>query len=415
MNRFFQLNTAGLLLLLILFTSCEQAAETVPVDISEKPPVLLISIDGLMPEYLERNDTPHFDRIAENGVKAESLKPVFPTKTFPTHYSMVTGLYPEEHGIISNSFYDFELDAQFSYGPPEEGPEDNLWWGGEPIWVTVEKQSGRSATMFWVGSDSEISGVRPTRYLDYDGSLPNNARVDSVVSWLDPEGEVQADFATLYHSDVDSYGHRYGPNSPEVDQQVLEADRWLGYLFDRLKEAGLIDSIHLILVSDHGMAELSEERVIFLDELIDLDRVDMIDWSPVAMIRPEEGAVQEIYEELKSKEEHYTVYLREELPDRYHFRNHYRIPEILMIADLGYTITSRPFFQERGLIAGNHGYDPELPEMHAVFLASGPQILSNERVGTLDSIHLYELMCHLLGLEPSPNSGSLDSVRHILR
>jgi predicted AlkP superfamily pyrophosphatase or phosphodiesterase len=378
-------------------------------------PVLLISIDGFMPEYMNRFDTPNLDRIADGGIRAKSMKVVFPTKTFPAHYSIVTGLYTENHGIISNSFYDYELEAYFNYGPPAGGPEDDAWWGGEPIWVTVENQSKTAATMFWPGSDSEIRGVRPTRYVDYDGSIPNYARIDSVISWLDPEGEVRADFSTLYFSEVDTYGHRYGPYSAEVEDIVREADEWMGYLLDRINESGLTDKLNLIIVSDHGMAELSEERVIFLDELIDPGEVDMIDWTPVAMIRPDEGKTGEIYQALKQAEDNYRVYLKDELPEEYRFRNHYRIPEIIMIADLGYTITSRPFFEERGLLAATHGYDHQLPEMHALFLANGPDFQHGLVVDTIESIHLYELMTFLLNIEPAENDGALESLRHLLR
>ncbi len=377
-------------------------------------PVLLISIDGFMPDYMLRFDTPNLDRIAANGVHAESMMVVFPTKTFPTHYSIVTGLFVENHGIIANSFYDYEYGAYFSYGPPNYHSDD-VWFGGEPIWVTVENQSKTAATMFWPGSDYEIQGVRPTRYVNYDGSISNYARIDSVITWLDPAGEVRADFSTLYFSKVDSYGHRYGPHSTEVEEVVMEADDWMGYLLGQMEETGLTDKLNLIIVSDHGMAELSEDRIIFLDELINLDDVDMIDWTPVAMIRPDEGKTDEIYRALSQTERNFKVYLKEELPERFHFSNHYRIPEIIMIADLGYTITSRDFFEQRGLMAATHGYDNLLPEMHALFLANGPDFQRGLETGTIESIDLYELMAYLLRIEPAQNDGSLDNLRNLLR
>lgn len=398
----------------LLFINC--TSETKPTDQPDNTnPVLLISIDGLMPEYIERNVTPNFDRIAQDGVKAESMTVVFPTKTFPTHYSIVTGLYPENHGIIANSFYDYELDARFSFGPPEDDHQDGDWWGGEPIWVTVENQSKTAATVFWPGSDSEIRGVRPTRYLDYDESVPNGARIDTVISWLHPEGEVKADFSTLYYSDVDYYGHRFGPHSEEVDRRVREADEWIGYLLEQMEANGLSDMLNLIIVSDHGMAKLSEDRIIFLDDLIDLGYVDLIDWTPVAMIRPDQGKTGEVYRRLKENEENYRVYLKEDLPDRYHFKNHYRIPDIIMIADLGYTITTHQFLDERGLITATHGFDNQLPEMHAFFLAKGPDFQQGLEVNVIESIHLYELMVNILKLQPAANDGSINKIRHVLR
>ncbi len=380
-------------------------------------PLLLISIDGFQNEYLERNETPNFDRFIDSGIKAEYMIPSFPTKTFPTHWTLATGLYVENHGIISNSFFDYELGERFSYGPPDDSPNDERWWGGEPIWITAEKQGKTAATFFWPGSEASINGVRPTKWVDYDGSIPNRDRIDQVAEWLDPNGDVRADFATLYFSFVDSRGHAYGPNSAEVDEAVKEMDDLLGHLFSKIEEIGMTDRLNVILTSDHGMAEMSEDKLVFLDDLINLDHVDMVDWTPVAMIRPHEGRTEEIYNALKKEEDNhgYTVYLREDVPERFGFTNHYRIPETIMIADMSYTITSRPFFEQRGIPAGNHGFDNDTPEMHTFFSASGPDFLRGETVEAFESVHLYELMSRLLGLEPAKNDGERDRLLHFLR
>ncbi len=401
-------------LLLTSFTvSCDSAESD---QLRDQPnPVLLISIDGFMNEYIERNETPNFDRFLANGVQAEHLIPVFPTKTFPTHWSIATGLYTENHGIIANSFYDFELEARFSFGPPDSTPNDERWWGGEPIWITAEKQGLTSATFFWPGSEATISGMQSTRWVDYDGSVPDSTRIDSVMAWMNPGGDVQADFGTLYFSFVDSRGHAYGPNSAEVDQAVIEMDGLLGYLLDSIDENNLGNRINIILTSDHGMAELSDEKIIYLDDIIDLQNVEIIDWTPVALIKPNEGKTDEVYNAIKQNEENYRVYLREELPERFHFRNHYRIPEIIMIADIGYSITSRPFFESRGINAATHGYDNLEPEMLTFFAANGPDFKTGVRVPEFESVHIYELMAHLLNLTPAPNDGSLEEVRNLLR
>lgn len=377
-------------------------------------PLLLISFDGFMNEYIERNETPNFDQLISNGVKAEYLIPIFPTKTFPNHYTIATGLYAENHGIIANSFYDSKLDASFSYGPVDP-PNDERWWGGEPIWITAEKQGKTAATFFWPGSEATIDSTRSTKWVQYDDSVPDSARIDSVTAWLDPNGPVQADLATLYFSFTDHAGHDFGPHSSETDQAVMQADSLLGYLFKKMDEHGLKDQLNLILASDHGMAEISSEKVIFLDELIDLERVEMIDWTPVAMIQPDEGETQEIYKALKENENNYKVYLKDEMPDHYQFSDHYRIPEIIMIADVGYTITSRDFFEDRGVMGGTHGYDNRAPEMRTVFIAKGPAFKNNIEVEPFQSVHIYELMCEFLDIEPAPNDGSLDSLKHMLR
>ncbi|REL24788.1 alkaline phosphatase family protein [Rhodohalobacter sp. SW132] len=400
--------------LILAFTSCDRQAKPANSDGTQTNKVLLISFDGFMNEYLDRNETPNFDRFISGGVMAEHMIPVFPTKTFPNHYSVATGLYVENHGIISNSFPDDSLGGRFSYGPPEDSPNDERWWGGEPIWTTVELQGKTSATMFWPGSEASIHGIQPTRWKDYDGSVENIARIDTVMTWLDPAGEVNADFATLYFSDVDSRGHSYGPNSPEVDEAVVEADRLLGYLVEKIEEAGLTDHINILITSDHGMAELSDDKIIFLDEMIDMNDIRVIDWTPVAMLQPDDGKKDEIYQTLKENEENYRVYKKEELPREYHFSNHYRIPEIIMIADVSYTITSRSFYENRGIVAGTHGYDHQAPEMATIFYASGPDIKTGETIAPFQSVHLYELMAHLLNMEPAENDGDLEEVIQIL-
>jgi len=398
--------------ILIGFVSCSNVQNEQPAD--EPAPVLMISIDGFMNEYLDRNETPNFDRFLSEGVQAEYMIPVFPTKTFPNHWSLATGLYVENHGIISNSFYDYKMDERFSYGAPD-GQHDERWWGGEPIWVTAEKQGKTSVNFFWPGSEATFDGLQSTKWVDYDGSIPDSTRIDSIAAWFDPSGDVQADFGTLYFSFVDSRGHSYGPDAPEVDEAVKEMDGLLGYFMEKLNEVGLSDNINVLLVSDHGMSELSEDKVIILDEIINLDDVDMVDWSPVAMIRPDKYKTEEVYQALKENEENYRVYLRDELPERFYFSDHYRIPEIIMIADNQYTITSRDNFEERGVVPGMHGFDNQEPDMHTFFAAKGPAFKVNAKEGPVESVHMYELMAYLLQIEPTENDGSLNEVQKFLK
>lgn len=395
-------------LISFLVTSCE--AE------EQQDPVLLISVDGLMNKYIDRNDTPNFDRIIGDGVWAEYLEPVFPTLTFPTHHSMSTGLFVENHGIIANSFYALDHEERFSYGPPEN-QNDESWWGGEPIWITAENQGLTSATFFWPGSEASYSGTQPTRWMDYDGSVPYDVRVDSVANWLDPQGDVAADFATLYFSSVDSEGHSHGPDAPEVDEAMKEVDDRLGQLIDRLEESGLWPDVNVIIVSDHGMAELDDEKVIFLDDYVDLDDVNVLNWGAVAMIQPEDGVNREdIYEPLKENEENYSVYYKEDVPEIFGFSNHVRIPEIVMMPDLPYMVNSRDHFEERGQPAGMHGWDHREPEMRAFFAAQGPAFqTSDEQVEPIRMVDLYEMMSDILNIDPSENDGNLDASDHLRR
>ncbi len=381
-------------------------------EVEPRYPVLLIGMDGFKPEYLgeDYGSTPNFDRLIEAGVLAESLKPVFPTKTFPNLYSIVTGLYPENHGIISNTVYDpdrgetlrmFDADSQ----------EQSHWWGGEPIWVTAEKAGLKASTFFWVGSEAEVGGYRPTNHVAYNSAIPHSNRVDQVLQWL-TDDEDPTHFATLYFSRPDGAGHSHGPRSQQVANAVADMDAQLGRLIDGLEDAGIWPDINLLIVSDHGMVELDPDKVIFLDQIIDLQDVFVVDWTPVAMLSPRAGFADLIFHQLDEHQQwrdHYQVFRRDDLPEHYHLR-HRRLPEIVMIADMPYTITSTQYFNSTGLMAASHGFDPEYPEMHGFFLAAGPDFRQDHRAPTLELVDLYELMVHLLGVDPADNDGSLERI-----
>lgn len=396
-------------LFLIAFTSgCSQPAE------KDRVPLLLISIDGLKPSYLEKTDTPVLDSLIARGVLAESMIPVFPTSTFPNHYSLVTGLFTENTGVISNTMYDPDMERWFRLSD-RSAVGDGRWYGGEPVWVTAETQDIRTAAMFWPGSEAEIKGVRPTRWSVYDGSIPYTSRADSVVKWLTLEDELRPEFITLYFSRVDSYGHRYGTASDSALSALTMVDGVLGYMIERLQEEGIWPNVDVLITSDHGMTDLSDDRVVILDEIIDLDDVNVINWSPVVMIQPLEGNKEAVFEALKANENNYRVFYKDDIPDRLRFKNHPRVPEIVLIADLGWTVTSQSFYERRGLLAATHGFDNIHPEMHAFFMAVGPSFQNGKQTGTFEVVHLYELMCHLLGIEPAENDGDLNKIRHILK
>lgn len=389
------------------------AAQTPPD--SKPDPVLLISIDGFAATYLNRFPVPNLRKLATEGVVARSLIPVFPTKTFPTHYSMVTGLYPDQTGVISNNMEDNNLPGRFSLRN-REAIIDGRWYGGEPIWNTIQRQGLSAATLFWVGSEAEIGGMRPDIWRPYRSNMSYRARIDTVMKWLARPEEERPDLVTLYLNRVDITGHRYGLESSELREAVAEADHWIGVLLEELEEAGFQDRLNLILVSDHGMSALDEERLVFLDDLLDLDRVEIIDWTPVAMMNPVDGeSAQEIVEQLSRHAGPYQVWRKEEIPERLRFGTHPRVPEIVALADPGYMFTSRPFFRRNGLIEATHGYDPEHPEMHGILMASGPAFRSGAVTGSIQSIHLYSLMCHLLGVAPAPNEGRIEAVESLLR
>jgi predicted AlkP superfamily pyrophosphatase or phosphodiesterase len=382
---------------------------------ADRAPVILVGLDGFGWDLPARGATPHLAEIAARGVRAEWLVPIFPTKTFPNHYSIATGLYAEHHGIVSNNMYDSVFAARFSLGN-REAVQDGRWWEGEPVWVTAEKAGLTAAAFFWPGTEADIQGIRPTFWRPYVHRTPNDERIDQVLAWLDlPEAERPA-LITTYFADVDEAAHVFGMDAPETAAAIREVDRAVGRLIRGLEARGLLDRVNLVLVSDHGMTPRSRDRVIFLDDFIDLADVEVIDWSPVAAIRPLEGREGEVYRGLRGAHPHLQVYRKAEIPERWHYRDHRRILPILAVADEGWAISTREYFASHPNAYGGatHGYDNAARSMQATFIAAGPDFRQGAVVPPFQNIHVYELLCHLLGLAPAPNDGSLDSVRVLL-
>lgn len=407
---------AHLYIYIILISGLAGCSDT-PKEQPQNDKLLLISFDGFRYDYLEKVETPHFDTLVSEGARAEGLIPVFPSKTFPNHYAIATGLYPENSGFVNNTMYDPEWDEWYRIRD-RKAVEDGKWYGGEPIWNTLEKQGIKTGTMFWVGSEADIQGMHPTHWKRYDDDMPHKARVDTVVKWLaGSEEKEDVGFATLYFSHVDTQGHRYGIKSDSVETAIREADRIMGYLKEQLQDSGLWDRMNILVVSDHGMIDLSEEKIIELDKIVDMDDIERVIWGPLTMIQPKSEKENEVYEALKVQEEGYRVYKKENIPDRYHIKNNRRVPDIVLIADLGYTVLESEDKEQfiESLPRGTHGYDPYEKAMHAFFLAHGPAFKQDTTVDAFQSIHLYELMNELMGTEPAPNDGSLDSVKVLLK
>lgn len=379
---------------------------------TERPIVVLVSLDGFHPDYLERGLTPHLDSLARTGVRAQWMTPSFPTKTFPNHYTIVTGLVPDRHGIVANNMWDAEL-GRFTMAI-RSAVQDARWWGGEPIWVTAERAGLRTAPMFWPGSEAPIGGALPAVSLRYDGDLPLAARVDSVLTWLAAPDSLRPRFLTLYASDVDHWGHQLGPDAPETDSALVRVDAMIGRLGAGLAARGLSDVVNVIVVSDHGMSPTSPERLIALDDYISLDDVNVVDWSPVGAVSPKAGKLDTVFAALRDAHPHLHVYRKGEVPARYRFGTHPRVTDLVLIADDGWTITTRDRFASFRA-GGTHGYDQTLPSMRALFLAAGPSFRRGVVVAPFSNIHVYALMADILGIVPAPNDGTLDSVRVMLR
>jgi len=377
--------------------------------------VILISTDGTRPDYADRIESPNIDRLKAEGVFApEGMIPVFPTKTFPNHYSIVTGRYVGGHGIVGNSMYDPEMDDTFSIRD-REAIEDPRWWTGEPIWTTAEKQGVRAATYYWVGSETPNDGVRPSYWFTYDGSVPNEERVDTVLEWLDlPDGE-RPGFISLYVSNVDDAGHRHGPESVEVDEAMKEVDSLFGRLMDGLEARGLYDQVNIMWVSDHGMSQLSRDRAVLLDDYIDLNDVYIVESGPNLAINVKDGKLDAVYNALKDAHPEMQIWKKEDLPERLHMTDNNRITDLVgYVSDGWLALPQRERFEaDTRPMGGTHGYDNQEESMRAVFLSHGPAFKDGVTVEPFENIQLYNVMTDILGITPVANDGDPNALRSI--
>lgn len=375
-------------------------------------PLLLVSLDGFRAEYLERGFTPTLLAMGERGVRAPYMIPVYPTSTFPNHYSIVTGLYPESHGIVSNRFYDpvFREGFNLRDGAPSQG----RWWGGEPLWSTLSKQNKKSATFFWPGSEAEIAGHRPTLWRPYDARVPAPRRVQQVLEWLSLPAEERPAFVSLYFSQPDREGHASGPDSQETNHQLLLAEEQMVQLVQGLSERQLLHCVNMIVLSDHGMAAAGKDRVIGLQKYVpELNDVALTYFGAVGMFSLKEDnddMKHEIMSNLSCKRPDMRVYSPADLPKRFHFSNNRRISDVIVNLDAGKTVTTNTSW----FLGGQHGYDNYFKEMRALFVAYGPDLQQGLEIEPFQNIELYNFMCQLTGVEPAENNGTWGALNHAL-
>lgn len=369
-----------------------------------KPYVVLVSLDGFKPEYLERFDLPHLERMARDGARARALVPVFPSLTFPNHYSLVTGLYAERHGIVSNTFYDPDTRARYSLSD-RDAVGDGRWYRGEPIWATAERQGMVAACFFWPGSEAPIGGIRPTIWKTYDGGIPNDERVHTVLEWLRLPSERRPHLITLYFSELDSASHDHPLDSPAIERAARSLDGSIGRLLQGIATLPIRERVYLVLTSDHGMAELTPAQELSLDSMIDMSAIEAAFGGPVASLHVRGGVAgaTAVRDRLNARLKSGRAYLRRELPERFRYRDDPRAGDVVIVMDESWTLITglrriaRPFLGRRGM----HGWDPALPSMHALFLATGPGIRAGAVVDTVDMVDMYPFMTELLGLRPA--------------
>ncbi|KAM0932689.1 putative nucleotide diphosphatase [Dioscorea sansibarensis] len=380
------------------------------------PVVLLVSFDGFRYGYQFKAQTLNIHRLISNGTEAEpGLIPVFPSLTFPNHYSIVTGLYPAYHGIINNHFTDPTSGEVFSMSSHEP-----TWWLGEPLWETVVNHGLNAATFFWPGSEvKKGSWSCPSEFCHhYNGSVPFEQRVDSILNYFDLPNNQIPSLMTLYFEDPDHQGHQFGPDDPAITEAILHVDAMIGRLIAGLEKRGVFQDVTLILLGDHGMVGNCDKKAIFLDDLAPWVDVHS-DWiqslSPLLAITPPSEfsaaqVVKKMNEGLSSGRvnngEHMKMYLKEDLPKRLHYSESYRIPAIIGIVDEGYKVEMKRKESGKGC-GGAHGYDNAYFSMRTIFVGHGPQFAKGMKVPAFENVEIYNLIASILNLEGAPNNGSL--------
>ncbi|RLD42701.1 MAG: alkaline phosphatase family protein [Bacteroidetes bacterium] len=410
MNKLFTL----LLLTLIGFSACNKNTDKKDDDkqsVTDIPYVIMLSMDGFRWDYTDKTSTPNFDKIEQIGVKSR-IQASFPTKTFPNHYSIATGLYPDHHGIVNNTFWDPQRGVLYKISDRSK-VEDGYFYGGEPIWVTAEKQNVRSASYFWVGSEAEIDGYRPSIWKRYEHNFPFYQRADSVIAWLQLPKEKRPHLITWYVSQPDSYGHKYGPYSQEIRDTVSGLDKLLGYFMDKLASLDIAKNVNVIITSDHGMEAIVHERSISLSDYVKSSWVNgMNGGNPTYNIWVKDGFKDSVRLALNNIP-HLHLYDKNNVPARLHYMTNERCGDFVATADSSWALFSGniPNFT----VGGTHGYDNNITSMDATFYAYGPAFKVNYRQEKFRNIDIYELICTILKLEPGTNDGDLEKVKSMLK
>jgi predicted AlkP superfamily pyrophosphatase or phosphodiesterase len=352
------------------------ACATAPEPGRPPAPVILISLDGFRPDYLDRGVTPVLNKLAAEGVRG-AMRPSFPSKTFPNHYALVTGLRPDRNGIVENTMEDPAIPGVIFKMSNRDAVLDRRWWDeGEPIWAAAERAGMVTAPNFWPGVEAPIRGVRPRHYDKFDMETPNPARVDRLLSLLDLPAAERPRFLTLYFDTVDTAGHDYGPAAPETTAAVADADAQLGRLVAGLKARGL--AVNLVYRSLAGGAFMT--------------------------IYPAKGHEAEVDKALIRPHERFQCWRKAEIPARFHYGKNPRVAPYFCLPQTGWQLTTRDYRPKKPELGG-HGYDNESPEMAAVFVANGPAFRKGVTLPTFDNVSVYPLLARLLGVRPAPNDG----------
>ncbi|XP_074052214.1 ectonucleotide pyrophosphatase/phosphodiesterase family member 7-like [Macrotis lagotis] len=381
--------------------------------------LLVISFDGFRWNYDQDVYTPNMDRLVREGVKAKYLTPPFVTMTSPSHFTTITGRWIEDHGVIHNMMFNTETLWKYSFKDTQRKSE---WWdnGVLPLWITAQRQGRKTASFHFPGGGANYSGEAVQRSLLESFTHPDanetewRENIDIVMNWFTKEN---FDFVTLYYGEPDNVGHMKGPETENRRIIIQQIDRTIGYLVEAIEKNGLKDHLNVIILSDHGMTTVKKNpnvTEILLSNYIkfrDLVKFDILDYGGFGMILPKPGKEEDIYNALKNAHPHLKVYKKKEFPEHFHFAKHSRILPILVYGDPGYSVNGRFILYVN---KGDHGFDNADMDMKTIFRAFGPNFKKNYLAEPFDSIHIYPLMCKLLGVTPEPHNGSLSVTQDML-
>ena len=369
---------------------------------------VIISLDGFRWDYTQWYDTPFLDRMSEEGVEA-ALIPSYPSKTFPNHYTLATGLYPDHHGIIGNKFINRATGKKFSLSN-REVKHDAHYYGGEPIWLTAQRQGLRTAVFYWPGSDVAVQGKYPDKYFNYDQEprLTFGQRIDGILKQLRRPEAKRPQLIMAYFEQPDHNGHVYGPQAKQTRIAVMEIDKLISNLYERIQKLPISDKVNFIVVSDHGMTLTMPEKHINARQYLKKEWYYDIEGDAPANVYAREGCADSICQALQGVD-HTRVWHRTEVPYYLHYGTNENVGDVVIDTELGWL-----FSDKKAEYGGTHGYDPSYNDMHALFRAVGPAF-KHISLPHFPNVDVYPLLCHLLGIEPAPNDGSLNIVKRMLR
>ncbi len=379
---------------------------------SAKPYVILISIDGFRHDLDEKYELENFEKIKNGGVCAYSLKPVFPSTSFPNSYTIVTGMYPENHGIISNYFKNPYTGEIFDIA--DETSENPKWYQGEPFWELAKRYGIKTASYHWFATNLDAEYKNPDYVVNFANDIDFEDRLDKILEWLNLPIEERPRFICQYLFELDEAAHKHGTGSSRLIERALKIDKYIGDLIDTVKTLRLGDSVNFIIAANQGIMDIADTNRIDLDSIIANDKCEVINYGAYAMVYS--GESDSVYANLEAKSVNYRVYKKSETPNSLRFSRHPFIGDLLILAKPGWLLTDKSTAKDIDKLKAAQGYNNNILDMRGVFYATGPAFKKKCLVGNVRNVDIYPLLCRIFGLEPKSNiDGDLERIELILK